>query len=121
MKKKRRRVKGGTVWKSGDRNFSDPRYLTWRRMVRERDGYKCRKCGWTPTQKQKFTSLVCHHIRRWADQPTLRFAVGNGITLCKKCHKVVTGNEDAYAPLFLMLAYQSAVKERANANKEATE
>jgi 5-methylcytosine-specific restriction endonuclease McrA len=87
-------------WKKGDRNWSDPRYVTWRKSVRARDEYTCQKCKWKPKTAR---SLVCHHIRRWADMPTLRFSVGNGITLCRKCHNVVTGSEDAYAPLFLRI------------------
>jgi 5-methylcytosine-specific restriction endonuclease McrA len=88
-------------WKKGDRNWNNPQYIEWRKAVRARDGNTCRKCGIKPPLASR--TLICHHVRRWADQPTLRFAVNNGITLCKKCHSIVTGNEDAYAPLFLRL------------------
>lgn len=101
-------------WKKGDRNWNDPRYVTWRKAVRARDDNTCRKCNVKPKSAR---GLICHHIRRWADIPTLRFIVSNGITLCKKCHNIVTGNEDAYAPLFLKLI----IKKRAATPKKGSD
>ena len=46
-------------------------------------------------------ALNAHHIIRWADAPHLRFDEDNGITLCWKCHKEITGHEGQYAPLFM--------------------
>ncbi len=103
-------------WKKGDRNYNDPKYNVWRKAVRARDGNQCMKCGKIPSSPS--TQLVCHHIKRWADIPTLRFAVGNGITLCRPCHKFVTGNEDAFAPLLLSLLLR---KQRANAKNKKTD
>lgn len=78
------------------RDWDDPRYKAARAAARRRDGHRCRMCGATK-------ALVVHHVRRWADAPTLRFAVGNLVTLCRAHHARVTGHEEAYAPLLLGL------------------
>tara|TARA_R110002020_G_scaffold367868_2_gene579771 strand:- start:3172 stop:3363 length:192 start_codon:yes stop_codon:yes gene_type:complete len=44
-----------------------------------------------------------HHIKTWAKYPALRFVPANGITLCKKCHKMVTGKEQDYEAFFYKL------------------
>jgi 5-methylcytosine-specific restriction endonuclease McrA len=76
-----------------DRNWNDPQYKAWRAAVRRRDGGKYRLCGST-----RF--LKAHHIKRWADHPELRFAVSNGVTLCRTCHGKVTGREQEYEAVF---------------------
>jgi hypothetical protein len=55
------------------------RNLAWKASVKERDGFKCQKCG---TEDR----LDCHHIKPWKTYPDLRFEISNGITLCKVCH-----------------------------------
>ena len=77
------------------RDFTSKIYAEWRRNVKKRDINRCRWPGCDST------NVVCHHIRRWADNPTLRFSVGNGICLCKKHHKMVTGKEEQYAAMLL--------------------
>lgn len=96
----------------GDRNWTDPRYNEWRKQVKKRDGYTCQKCGKVGTGNNNTQSMICHHIRRWADIPALRFMVSNGVTLCKKCHREVTGNEDAYIPLFTLKVSRNAQKKK---------
>jgi 5-methylcytosine-specific restriction endonuclease McrA len=78
------------------RNWSDPRYVAWRRAVYRRDGHRCRKCG-------ARGRLQAHHIKRWANYPQLRFHVGNGIALCRRCHGLMGGNEVAFEALCLLL------------------
>lgn len=56
-----------------------PELNTWRVQVFKRDGFKCVKCG----SKNK---IQAHHLKRWKDYPDDRFNVGNGQTLCFKCH-----------------------------------
>lgn len=51
----------------------------WRRLVIERDGHKCKKCG---ARK----NLRAHHIENFAENEQLRLDVDNGITLCAECH-----------------------------------
>ncbi len=78
------------------RDFDDPRYKAARAAARKRDGYRCLMC-------QAKKGLVAHHVQRWADSPSLRFVPANIATICRACHKKVTGREGAYAPLLLSL------------------
>lgn len=52
----------------------------WRNAVYARDSFTCQECGKTSTE------LNAHHIKPFSSHPGLRFAIDNGITLCKKCH-----------------------------------
>ena len=61
---------------------SDAEVVAWRKAVLRRDGYKCQACGGVD-------HLEAHHVVRWADDPTLRIVLGNGLTLCAACHKEV--------------------------------
>jgi len=54
-------------------------YLEWQTKVKDRDGWKCVKCG-------SLDSLHTHHIKKWDDYPELRFDIDNGLTLCHGCH-----------------------------------
>tara|TARA_E500000178_G_scaffold307394_1_gene320320 strand:+ start:37 stop:309 length:273 start_codon:yes stop_codon:yes gene_type:complete len=82
------------------RNFQDPNYKEWRKKVFARDKFSCQ---W-PNCVLK-SKLNAHHIKKWADNPGLRFLVANGITLCHKHHKMIHGNEEVYAALFLKILY----------------
>jgi len=64
-------------------------YKAWRKKVYVRDGYTCKECG---ARKR----LEAHHIKMWAHFPELRYEVSNGITLCKKCHGKLTGEEELH-------------------------
>src|SRR3990167_1911917 len=54
----------------------------WREAVFARDGWTCQKC------LVKGGNLHPHHIRNFAQYPGLRFAIDNGITFCRDCHKL---------------------------------
>lgn len=56
----------------------------WAKKVKERDGWKCTKCG---SQK----NLHAHHIVPWKEKKELRFDVNNGITVCNSCHAKIEG------------------------------
>lgn len=77
-------------WKGGVENSRAERstfeYNTWREHVFQRDGYSCMKCG-RHNGDGVAVVLNAHHINNWADNPELRFAESNGITLCDKCHQ----------------------------------
>jgi 5-methylcytosine-specific restriction endonuclease McrA len=51
----------------------------WRQRVKERDGFKCQRCG-------SDHHLHAHHIKRKAEFPDLCLELENGITLCESCH-----------------------------------
>lgn len=74
----------------------DPRYEAWRASVFKRDKFKCQ----LPNCQCKKGRIQAHHIKRYADFPMLRYSVDNGITLHNKCHRIVTGNEQAYEAVF---------------------
>lgn len=56
----------------------------WSSKVRGRDGHKCQECGATGR-------LHAHHVKPWKNNPSLRFDVENGITLCPVCHQRAHG------------------------------
>ena len=78
------------------RNYDDPVYKDWRIKVYKRDKFTCQM----PRCKTK-KGLQAHHIRKWSSASILRYDVQNGITLCRKCHKEITGNEQFYESLFM--------------------
>lgn len=80
-----------------NRDWNDPRYKEFRRIVRARDRNKCRWPGC-----KKYGKNV-HHIKTWAAEPILRFNPLNGILLCAVHHKQVTGKEMIFAPLLLRI------------------
>ncbi len=68
----------------------------WSRFVRLRDGYQCVVCK---TKK----ALSAHHIVRKSFLPEAACQTGNGITLCRTCHKEVhagfNGRADRNLPM----------------------
>lgn len=56
-------------------------YRLWCEAIFARDAWTCREC------KQIGGELHAHHIKPFAKLPDLRFAIDNGLTLCKRCHK----------------------------------
>ena len=66
-------------------------YRLWREAVFARDNWTCQEC------KIKGGKLHAHHKKSFAKYPDLRFAIDNGITFCKKCHKkTFKGKERSY-------------------------
>jgi hypothetical protein len=79
-----------SLWKGGisKQKYSERKleyrrieYRLWREAVFARDNFTCQKC-W-----ERGTYLESHHIKNHNKYPELRFAIDNGITFCKKCHK----------------------------------
>ncbi|ADP70736.1 HNH nuclease [Rhodomicrobium vannielii ATCC 17100] len=52
----------------------------WSEFIRERDGYRCVDC-------HSQEDLSAHHICRKSFFSAAQFDTGNGITLCRQCHK----------------------------------
>ena len=77
------------------RDYSDPVYKDFRKSVLKRDKFKCQM----PGCKNK-KNLQVHHISKWTGASSLRYETSNGITLCKYCHKSVTGKESHYEHVF---------------------
>ena len=84
------------------RNYDDPIYSDWRKKVYKRDSHKCQM----PGCKSRFR-INAHHIKRWSDASYLRYDVDNGITLCSKCHKQITGHETHYEVLFMQIVREN--------------
>ena len=58
-------------------------YRQWRISVWSRDRFQCQNCGVVGKH------LHAHHVLHAAVRPDLRYAMGNGVTLCAACHYVV--------------------------------
>ncbi|MFA6989990.1 MAG: HNH endonuclease signature motif containing protein [Candidatus Gastranaerophilaceae bacterium] len=55
----------------------------WKRSVLLRDNFICQECEINKVY------VVAHHIKSWKKYPELRFAIDNGVTLCRGCHKKI--------------------------------
>jgi 5-methylcytosine-specific restriction endonuclease McrA len=83
--KAKHRNKNGN-WRGGvtarrKAEMSTARYKRWRASVFKRDDFTCVDCG------KRGGDLEADHIKQWAHFPGLRYAVRNGATRCKPCHR----------------------------------
>lgn len=69
-------------------------YHNWRQKVFRRDWFRCKVCSY------KGRDIEAHHIVAISDNPKLCLKEGNGITLCKKCHRKTYGKEKQFAMVF---------------------
>ncbi|WP_157815228.1 HNH endonuclease [Pseudomonas sp. QS1027] len=54
----------------------------WGRFIRMRDGFRCVHC-------ESRHGIQAHHIFRRVTFPEGKYELGNGITLCRVCHKLL--------------------------------
>lgn len=78
--------KNNPNWKGGKRSerkiaMGRIEYILWRSSVFMRDDYVCQICN------ERGGKLEADHIKPWALYPELRYAIDNGRTLCKDCHR----------------------------------
>ena len=59
----------------------------WREAVFARDNWACQGC-YARSGNGKAVFLEAHHIKSFVKFPKLRFAIDNGLTLCKQCHNL---------------------------------
>jgi hypothetical protein len=67
--------------------------LHFRDAVFERDGHRCRMCGFKPdpasiynNEENESKVLDAHHIINRRDMPNGGYVLQNGISLCPDCH-----------------------------------
>lgn len=96
VKRKLRKLDKKTKWR------------IWRHRVFRRDRFTCQLCG------QKGGYIEPHHILRKHDHPELTFNVKNGITLCGKCHKMVTGFENEWAFILTKILHKELLEDEWN-------
>ena len=89
-----------------NRNYNSKEYRDFRIKVRKRDKSKCR----FPHCTYKYKKVYVHHIKRYSDYPSKRFDVTNGICLCYRHHKQVTGKESEYEELLNRIANPISVE-----------
>lgn len=58
---------------------SSQKYEEWARLIKERDDFTCQICD------EKGGRLRSNHIKRFIDEPSLRFELTNGVTICTNC------------------------------------
>jgi len=78
-----------------NRNMHDPEYKRWRKMVWDRDYYKCKVDNNDCAGK-----IEAHHIIAWRESVDLRYEVNNGITLCHFHHPRKRNDEAKLIPIF---------------------
>ena len=79
-------------------------YRLWRTAVFKRDNYTCVWCG-LKSGNGVAVVLNADHIKPFCDYPELRFAIDNGRTLCRECHK----KTDTYAGKYKRLKIQARI------------
>lgn len=91
----------------------------FRDAVFERDGYRCKCCGYKPAKTEIIEDhLDSHHITDRTNMPNGGYVAANGISLCKvgkNCHLKAEKRESGYEPevLYAMIksSYEKAVEE----------
>ncbi len=112
----RKTYRGKYVKRGSTRDMKNPAYAKFRKDVRDRDGNACKWPGCGSRSR-----LEVHHIRTWSAYPSMRFDICNGITLCNKCHKKVTGSEDVFADFFIKILEWNMIEKIKKMDKKKDE
>lgn len=80
----------------------DPGYEEFRQKVLKRDKHTCRFPG---CRNKNRRWLDVHHIYEYSKYPQYRTDPKYSITICRYHHKLVTGKESMYAPIFINILY----------------
>ena len=95
--------KGGIV-KNRAKLKETEEYKKWRIKIFQRDRFACRWCGYRSRKSKahgdKESDIHAHHIIPLGLNIKLCLKEGNGITLCKKCHRLTYGKEKNFAMVF---------------------
>jgi len=74
----------------------DAKYKNWRKAVIVRDNFECQ------FESSKHSGkLQVHHIKKWYNHTHLRYCLSNGITLCRRHHRMITGREEDFERMFI--------------------
>jgi 5-methylcytosine-specific restriction endonuclease McrA len=78
-------------FKGGYLPYYGPNWRAQRRKARQRDGYKCRRCG--ISEKELGRQLDVHHVKPFREFGVERYheanRLSNLLSLCNVCHKIV--------------------------------
>ena len=95
--------KGG-ITKNREKLKHSEQYKKWRLKVFQRDRFTCQLCGHRSKKSRahgdKRSDIEAHHIIPVSENPKLVLKVGNGITLCRNCHRKTYGKEKEFATVF---------------------
>lgn len=96
---------GNPNWKGGiseiqDRRRSSAGIRKWRRLIWERDGFRCQMPDCLQPDSSEFHA---HHIIGFEKELDAKFEIWNGITLCPDCHYSVKSQEGKYEAFFFEL------------------
>jgi 5-methylcytosine-specific restriction endonuclease McrA len=80
------------LWRGGHSEYAVGWTITYKKLIRKRDGYNCCICGKEPGYKANDV----HHI----DYNKNNHSPNNLITLCKTCHNKTNFNKDYWIKFF---------------------
>ena len=82
-------------WKGGADRYYGENWPRMRRLVRNRDCFRCRKCGMHEDECD--TELHVHHIvpLREFGEPEEANTPSNLVTVCPSCHNQIEGDVEA--------------------------
>jgi hypothetical protein len=84
------------LWQGGQHERINPEGVKWRKAVLKRDKKRCRICN-------AAKRLEAHHILPFGSHKAERWEVGNGITLCHRCHVKIRHREMEFAGVLKMV------------------